>query len=362
MARIVILGAGVMGTAMTVPLYDAGHAIHLVGTHLDGDIIQKLRESRVHPLINFCLPESVELYTYDQLGDAMKGGDLIILGVNSLGIEWAAEMLGPLLSPQVPVLFLTKGLVSDGHNLRILPDALRLLLPAHSRDTIRFAAVGGPMLATELAARHHTSVVITGSDQTLLNELAGLLRTPYYHIWTSTDQIGVEVCAALKNAYALGVGLVTGVLERKRGSDDVAVLHNPAATIFAQSMLEISYLVKQMGGQLDSVLTLSGAGDLYVTCLGGRNSQMGRLLGLGMSYAEAKAKHMPNITIEGAELILAIGPTIETMLDRGELSSAALPLLRTIVAILCHNADAQIPWGEFFAGPQLQRAVEPRSA
>jgi glycerol-3-phosphate dehydrogenase (NAD(P)+) len=351
-----------MGTAMTIPLYDGGHAIHLVGTHLDGDIIQKLKESRVHPLINFRLPESVELYTHDQLGEAIKGGDLIILGVNSLGVEWAAEMLGPMLSPQVPVLFLTKGLVSDGRNLRILPDALRLLLPAHHRGSIRLAAIGGPMLATELAARHHTSAVITGSDLPLLNELADLLRTPYYHIWTSTDQVGVEVCAALKNAYALGVGLVTGVLERKRGSDEVAALHNPAATIFAQSMLEISYLVEQMGGQLDSVLTLSGAGDLYVTCLGGRNNQMGRLLGLGMSYAEAKAKHMPNITIEGAELILAIGPTIETMLDQGELSSAALPLLRTIVAILCHNADAQIPWGEFFAGPQLQRAVEPKSA
>jgi glycerol-3-phosphate dehydrogenase (NAD(P)+) len=211
------------------------------------------------------------------------------------------------------------------------------------------------MLATELAARHHTSVVITSSDQALLNELAAMLRTPYYHIWTSTDRIGVEVCAALKNAYALGVGLVTGWLEKKRGSEDVAALHNPAATIFAQSMLEISYLVEQMGGQLDSVLTLSGAGDLYVTCLGGRNSQMGRLLGLGMSYAEAKAEHMSHITIEGAELVLAIGPTIEKMVDRGELAAAALPLLRTIVAILCHDAEAQIPWGEFFAGPQLQK-------
>jgi glycerol-3-phosphate dehydrogenase (NAD(P)+) len=352
-AKVVILGSGVMGTAMTVPLIDADHAVHLVGTHLDSDIIQEIKKSRIHPLIPFRLADTVEFYTHDQLGDAMKGADLIILGVNSLGIEWAAAILGPLLSPQVPVLFLTKGLVSDGRNLQILPDALRILLPAHHRDSIRLAAVGGPMLATELAARRHTSVVITGSEQAVLNDLVSLLRTPYYHIWTSTDQIGVEVCAALKNAYALGVGLVTGLLEKKRKSDNGAALYNPAATIFAQSMLEISYLVEQMGGQMGSVLTLSGAGDLYVTCLGGRNSQMGRLLGLGMSYAEAKAKHMSNITIEGAELILAIGPTIEKMLDQGELDADALPLLRTIVAILCHGADAQIPWGEFFGGPQL---------
>ncbi|UCE83906.1 MAG: glycerol-3-phosphate dehydrogenase [Deltaproteobacteria bacterium] len=353
MAKIVILGSGVMGTAMTVPLNDANHAVHLVGTHLDGDIIQEIKKNRVHPLIDFRLADTVELYTYDQLGQAMKGAELIILGVNSLGIKWAAEMLGPLLSPQVPVLFLTKGLVGDGQNLLILPDALRVLLPAQHRDNYRLAAIGGPMLATELAARRNTSVVITGSDQALLDELADLLRTPYFHIWTSTDQIGVEVCAALKNAYALGVGLVTGWLEKKRGPEDKAALFNPAATIFAQSMLEISYLVDRMGGQMNSVLTLSGAGDLYVTCLGGRNSQMGRLLGLGIPYAEAKVKHMRNITIEGAEMIRAIGPTIETMLDRGELDAAAVPLLRTVVAILCHDAAAKIPWKEFFAGPQL---------
>lgn len=351
--KIVILGSGVMGTAMTIPLTDAGHRVYLVGTHLDSDIIQEIKKSRIHPLIHFRLPDTVELYTYDQLAEPMKDADLIILGVNSLGIEWAAEMLGPLLSPRVPVLFLTKGLVGDGSNLRILPDALRILLPAHYRDSVPLAAMGGPMLATELAARHHTSVVITGSDQALLDELAALLRTPYYHIWTSTDQIGVQVCAALKNTYALAVGLVTGLLEKKRGPDNGVPMHNPAATIFAQSMLEIAYLVEHMGGQLRSVFTLSGAGDLYVTCLGGRNNQMGRLLGLGISYAEAKAKHMRNITIEGAEMVRAIGPTIETMLDRGELDATALPLLRTIVATLCHDASAQIPWGEFFGGPQL---------
>ena len=350
MAKIVILGAGVMGTAMTVPLIDSDHEVHLVGTHLDSDIIKEIQKTHTHPLLKIRLVETVGVTTYHQLGEVLEGADLLILGVNSLGIDWAAETLGPLLSPEIPVVFLTKGLVSDGSNIRILPDALRVLLPAHCRNKVQLAAIGGPALAKEVAARRHTSVVITGSDQNLLNRLADLLSTPYFHIWTSTDQIGVEVSAALKNAYALGVGMVTGLLEKNGEPGNDTAMHNSAATIFAQSLLEIAYIVKQMGGQQNSVLTLSGAGDLYVTCLGGRNSQMGHWLGLGMTYAEAKAEHMPRITVEGAELILAIGPTIETIIDRGELAAEALPLLRTIIAILCHEAPARIPWDEFFSG------------
>jgi len=83
--------------------------------------------------------------------------------------------------------------------------------------------------------------------------------------------------------------------------------------------------------------------------MGGRNGRMGRLLGLGMSHSEAKAQHMPEDTIEGAELATAIAPTIEAMIDRGELNGAALPLLRTMINIVCHDAPADIPWDAFFA-------------
>ena len=77
---------------------------------------------------------------------------------------------------------------------------------------------------------------------------------------------------------------------------------------------------------------------------------MGRLLGLGMSYRQAKARYMPEDTVEGAELALAIGPTIEAWIDRGELDGAATPLLRTVIDIVCHDAPPKIPWDAFFAG------------
>ena len=350
MANIVILGAGLMGSAFSVPLSDNGHPVRLVGTFLDGDIIEEVHETRFHPKLGVRLPESVVPYTYDRLDEAMQDADLVVLGVNSLGVDWAAQMLGPRLAIGTPVLMLTKGLEGDGTALQILPDVFRGGLPAHRQEGVQIVAVGGPSIAGELAVRRHTCVVLAGTDHELLVRLAALLRTPYYHVWTSTDFAGVETCVAMKNVYALAVGLVAGLLEKEGVAPNDALMHNLSAAIFAQGMQEMSYLVEFAGGQQESVIGLPAAGDLYVTSMGGRNGRMGRLLGMGMAYSDAKRDRMPEDTIEGAELAMAIGPTVEQMVADGILDGGRLPLLRTMVQIVCNDASVSIPWDRFFAG------------
>ncbi|MEW5961500.1 MAG: 2-dehydropantoate 2-reductase N-terminal domain-containing protein, partial [Chloroflexota bacterium] len=172
MAKIVVLGAGMMGSAFTIPLAENGHSVHLVGTHLDGDIIEQIHENHVHPKLNARLVDTVVPYSWDRLAETMAGVDLVVLGVNSLGVEWAAERLGPVLPPDVPVLALTKGLSGDGQQVGLLPDLFRSRLPAAYRDKVSLTAIGGPSIAGELAARRHTCVVITGADQALLDRLA----------------------------------------------------------------------------------------------------------------------------------------------------------------------------------------------
>ncbi|MEZ4866378.1 MAG: glycerol-3-phosphate dehydrogenase [Caldilineaceae bacterium] len=348
MAKVVILGAGVMGSAFSTPLADNGHSVHLVGTFLDGDIIEEVQESRRHPRLGVTLPATVIPYTYDRLDEALVDADLVVLGVSSLGIDWAAMTLGPHLAPATPLLFLTKGLEGRNGSLQILPYVLRDELPPLLQGQVKLNAVGGPSIAGELAVRHHTCVMVTGTDQAQLDQLAALLRTPYYHVWTSTDLVGVEVCVALKNIYALAVGMAAGLLEREGQAENNAAMHNLAAALFAQGLAETAYLVDYMGGDPRSVYTLPGAGDLYVTCQGGRNSRMGRLLGLGMRYSDAKRQQMPDDTIEGAELALAIGVTVEKLVQRGELDGSALPLLRAMTHVICNDDAPVIPWDAFF--------------
>ena len=56
MAKIVILGAGAMGSAFSVPVSDAGQDVHLVGTHLDRDWIEEIQANGVHPKLRVKLP------------------------------------------------------------------------------------------------------------------------------------------------------------------------------------------------------------------------------------------------------------------------------------------------------------------
>jgi glycerol-3-phosphate dehydrogenase (NAD(P)+) len=353
MGTVTILGAGLMGSAFSTPLADNGHAVRLVGTHLDDEIIEELHESGVHPRLRLRLPAAVTPYTYDRLGEAVDGSDLVVVGVNSLGVDWAAYMLAQVLPATTPLLMLTKGLEGDGQRLHLLPDLLHRGLQPEQQAGVRIAAIGGPSIAGELAVRRHTCVVITGSDPALLDRLAGMLRTPYYHVWTNTDFVGVEVSVAMKNVYALAVGVVGGLLEKAGTEPEPSghgyVMHNLAAALFAQGLQESAYLVEHLGGQRATVLGLPGAGDLYVTSMGGRNGRMGRLLGLGMHYTDAKKKHMPSDTIEGAELALAIGPTIERMVYAGELDGRRLPLLRAMIQVVCNDLPVNIPWDDFFA-------------
>jgi len=350
MANVVVLGAGVMGSAFTMPLSDNGHQVRLVGTHLDMDIIEEIHDTRVHPRLKSRLRDSVIPFTVDRLGEALQGADLVVVGVNSLGVDWAGEILRPLLPPGVPLVFLTKGLAGQDGRLQILPHALRAHLSPEQQRTVKLAAIGGPSIAGELAAGRDTCVVVTGNDAALIEQLAGMLRTRYYHVWPNPDLVGVEVCVAMKNVYALAVGLVGGLLERDGIAGNGAVMYNLAAGIFAQGLWETAYMVDLMGGQRRSVFTLPGAGDLYVTSMGGRNSRMGRHLGMGMRYSAAKAQYMPDDTIEGAQLAQAIGPTVEQMVADGTIDAATVPLMLTMIDIVCHDAPVAIPWDSFFAG------------
>lgn len=344
MAKVAVLGAGVMGTAMTIPLSDNGNEVRLIGTHLDDEIIDEILANQTHPRLRTLVPETVQPYHLHRLEAALDGIDLLILGVNSHGIQWATEILGPIIPENTPLVMIAKGLVGENNQLHILPEVLRRGLP----ESTPIAAVGGPSIANELADRRHTSIVIAGSNVENLETYAATLRTPYYHIWTSTDTVGVEVSVAMKNIYAVGVGFVYGQLEKDGLGESGIPVHNPASAVFAQGLRETAYLVDYLGGDVSSVYSLPGAGDGFVTCQGGRNVQIGHRMGKGMSYKEATAMYKPTERPEGPPLAIAIGPTVRNMISSGELDSDKLPLLCTLIDVFIDGKPFEIPWDAFF--------------
>jgi glycerol-3-phosphate dehydrogenase (NAD(P)+) len=358
MTRVAILGTGVTCAALSVPLADNGHDVRLVGTHLDRGIIDSIKTSSVHPALNEELPASVRAYQLEEAPEAFAGAEIVLSGVNSFGVRWAGERLAALLPDRALVIAIAKGLEAgaDGE-LRILSDVLTESWSGAQRASHSVSVITGPSIAAEVAARRDTCVVFAGRDQAALDRLASTFRTDTYRVWTSTDLVGCEVCAALKNCYALGVGLAVGVLEARGASDGPDRMHNYEAALFAQGAAEMRHMVALFGGNPETAGWLPGIGDMYVTSSGGRNVRVGRLLGAGARFEEA-SERLGHPTLEGAAAIREVGEALPKLAAREMVSPEDFPLLRHLYEVIALAQPVDIPWSSFFGGePGHDRAA-----
>jgi glycerol-3-phosphate dehydrogenase (NAD(P)+) len=274
----------------------------------------------------------------------------VLSGVNSFGVRWAGERLAELLPDRALVIAIAKGLEADADGeLRILSDVLTASWSGAQRASHSVSAMTGPSIAGEVAARRDTCVVFAGRDQAALDRLASTFRTDAYRVWTSTDLVGCEVCAALKNCYALAVGLADGVLDARGASDGPDRMHNYQAALFAQGASEMRQMVALLGGNPETAGWLPGVGDMYVTCTGGRNVRVGRLLGTGARFEEA-SERLGNPTLEGAAAIREVGEALPKLARRGMVSPEDFPLMRHLYEVIALELPVDIPWSSFFGG------------
>lgn len=340
MKKIVIIGAGMMGSAMSVPARDNGHSVAIVGTHLDDAIIAHAKETGAHLTMKRALPDGITYYPIESLEEALCDAELVIGGVSSFGVDWFAEKIVPRIPRGVPILSVTKGLqdTPDG-TLRAFPDILRESCGSgHS-----FNAIGGPCTSYELADRRQTTVTFCGDDMDTLRALRRMLETDYYHISLSTDVIGVECAVAMKNAYALAVTLAVGMAEKELG-EGATLPYNPQAALFGQSVREISKILALLGGGPQNIVY--AAGDLYVTIFGGRTRRLGTLLGRGLSVHEALAR-LSGVTLESVVIAERTVRAIKARVESGKADGAEYPLLFHIGKLLSGATGVTIPWAHF---------------
>ena len=133
----------------------------------------------------------------------------------------------------------------------------------------------------------------------------------------SKDIIGVEVCSAIKNIYAMIIGAGQSL--------------NSSSNLFQKSILEMKYLIKYFKGKDETTLGLAGVGDLYVSAAGGRNSKMGSYLGKGFTFKIAKKRFMPKDTVEGEQLAKEIAPFVLKKINKSKVP-LMINLLKTIIS------------------------------
>tara|TARA_B100000579_G_scaffold406061_1_gene392200 strand:- start:1063 stop:2025 length:963 start_codon:yes stop_codon:yes gene_type:complete len=318
MKKILVLGAGAMGAAFTIPCIDNKHKVTLCEPHDYSLLKNILSKKKFHPFLKIKLSKKLIIKKYSS-EILEKKWDLVVIAVSSAGIEFMGAELSKM-KKKCPILVLTKGLLYQKKTNKIITISEQLKKKIKRKNII---VLKGPCIAAELAKRIKTSVVIASENIFLAKSISKIISTNYYKTECSQDVKGVEICSAIKNIYSMVIGSGEGL--------------NTSSYLFYKSILEMIYLTKFFKGEVDTVFGLAGLGDLYVSAVGGRNSKMGKYLGKGFTYKNAKKKFMPNETIEGAQLASSIAPYILK-----KINNKKIPIMVNLLKAITKNKKLNI--------------------
>ncbi len=347
MSKIIIIGAGAMGSAFALPCLDNNHDINIVGTHLENKFIDNLKKNKnLHPGLNTHIPNGIKIFKFEKFNEVLKSNvDLIVLGISSKGIEWVADQLSLIYKDgNIPnLLMLTKGLSIYENKYELLVDKLKRLLTSKGIIKVNISAIGGPCLAAGLANRIHSSVVIANENIEIAKKLADMLNTSYYHTSSSDDLNGVEVSAAIKNIFSMAVGAAKGLCS-KNASNEIREKNylNTASALIKQSIYEMEIFVEHLKGKKQTVKGLAGLGDLYVSSGGGRNARMGYYIGEGLTFSEVKKTKMKEVTVEGADLAIEISNKVKE-----DFNIRKLPLMLSMISAIVEDKKLELNWELF---------------
>ena len=289
--RAAIIGAGAMGSALSIPLADNNVDVRIWGTELDRKILNELKNNNPHPSLGVRVPERVTIYNPEELNEALGNVDTIILAVTSKAINAIARRVREYLRGEEAVFTVSKGFVS-------LEEDIVTPCEAASRGLrgLSVGALAGPTIASELARRIPTAMVVAHRDRDIVRQVVEAFNVEYLRVEEDDDVMGVEVSASLKNIYAIILGIIDGYGEKIGVS-----MNNTRGWIFTESVREMAEISNAMGGRRETVYQLAGIGDLETTARGGRNYLFGKLVGLGNRPSQAleRMREMGKGTVEG---------------------------------------------------------------
>lgn len=270
--RIGVVGGGAWGTALALAALRAGRETLLWAREPAVVEAMSLRRENRDYLPGVPLPDALRV-TGDlaDLGDC----DAVLLVSPAQHARSVTARMAPLLKPGAPVVVCAKGIELDSHAL--MSEAVGAALPAGNPVGI----LSGPTFAAEVARGLPTAVTLACADEALGRALVTALGSHTFRPYRSDDVIGSQVGGAVKNVLAIACGVVEG---RRLGD-------NARAALITRGLAEITRLALALGGRVETLMGLSGLGDLTLTCssLQSRNMSLGAALGAGKALSEILA-------------------------------------------------------------------------
>ena len=318
MKNILVIGGGAMGSAFTIPCLENNNKVTITEPYSKNFIKDLSSKNKFHSSLKINLPKKLKYKKFSN--DLLKQKfDLIVIALSLAGIDFIGKYLRDSKT-KAKILVLTKGLKYEKKRKKLLTISEQL---KKNYGLKNISVLKGPCLAKELGRKNQTSVIIANKNIKIAKWIGKSIATKYYLIEFSKDVIGVEVCSAIKNIYAMIIGAGQSL--------------NTSSSLFQRSINEMKYLTKYFKGKEPTTLGLAGVGDLYVSAAGGRNSKMGSYLGKGYTYKAAKKKFMSKDTIEGEQLIREIGPFVLKKIKKNN-----IPLMNNLIRTILNNKKLKI--------------------
>ncbi|MGO9578214.1 MAG: NAD(P)H-dependent glycerol-3-phosphate dehydrogenase [Desulfobaccales bacterium] len=263
---IAVIGAGSWGTTLAHLLADKGKDVRLWVR--EAEVLADLHRDRINHTFLPGVRLSPRITFTREFPEALAGAGLILMVVPSHGFRQSLRDLLPHCPPGAALLSATKGMEVD--SLLTMEGVVREEMGAE----IPYAVLAGPSFAREVAQKQPTAVTVASRQREIAHSIQRIFSAPHFRVYTSHDITGVELGGALKNIFAIGTGILSGM-----GLGD-----NPRAALITRALAEMVRLGARLGANPMTLTGLAGLGDLILTCTGSqsRNFQVGVKLGQGV--------------------------------------------------------------------------------
>jgi glycerol-3-phosphate dehydrogenase (NAD(P)+) len=327
---IAIVGAGAWGTALANVAAGTGRHVRIWAFETEVAVaINEGHENSIY-LPGVSLVPGIEAVS--DLG-ALKGSDAFLLVTPAQHLRAISEDLRPHIA-DAPAVVCAKGIEADTGLL--MTEVLDATLPGTAQ-----AVLSGPTFASEVAAGHPTAVTIAARDAALAGALAAALGSPRFRPYAAADTIGAQIGGAVKNVMAIACGIVAG-----RGFGQ-----NARAALITRGLAEMTRLAVAKGAEAETLMGLSGLGDLTLTC----TSTTSRNYSLGLAIGEGnKARDVLAGKRSVAEGAYTAGPVVSL----AKQLDIEMPVSAAIDAIINHDADLDSVIEGLLARPYRREGID----
>jgi glycerol-3-phosphate dehydrogenase (NAD(P)+) len=313
--RLAVIGAGAWGTALAITAGRSGHVETVRLWAHEPEVVAGINARHTNELFlpRIQIPPLVR--ATDDLAEAARDAEVLLIAVPAQYVRSVTTALSKTLPAAVPLVICAKGIELETG--KMMSEVLREACPAAP-----LAALSGPTFAAEVAAGKPTAVTLACADGKLGSALVATIGAPTFRPYLSADVIGTEIGGAVKNVLAIACGIVDG---RQLGD-------NARAALMTRGLREMMRFGAALGGQPETLMGLSGLGDLALTCNNAqsRNMSLGIELGRGKSLAEALAGK--RAVVEGVASAAAV-------LKRARSLKVEMPIVAAVDGILHRGAE-----------------------